>query len=338
MNNKEYFSINPEDLKDKTVFSFNLHIFNPHNEKYHLFLHSSSPLDDAKIDLLNFIIEKNGELLVSKKQKKTFLRFFGYNENDIESLAKKVKHPDEEEWEKYVDLLDKHDDFNDKQAFNHLFESENFTPLLERVRLEIMAISPSISPTVSLARKLVKHHAKKITLTNKILVLAYFICKVSKITDPESLGALTCAVYFHHLGYTQLNNRILHRKQMELSDDQRRDFEKHPGLSLHLIDKMGLPLDRKVISIIEEHHERFDGSGFPHKKQGGSIEPLALILGAASHIIEMYEKRIVDQDDKLKSIINFITKDISSAGLEKSFGDTILNSLEYLTINLTQEN
>lgn len=56
-------------------------------------------------------------------------------------------------------------------------------------------------------------------------------------------------------------------------------YQQHPNLSAKLLEPLGLGSD--VLEIIRDHHEHFDGSGYPLKKSRHEVHPLALILSVA---------------------------------------------------------
>lgn len=56
-------------------------------------------------------------------------------------------------------------------------------------------------------------------------------------------------------------------------------YEQHPTMSVQLLDRLGLPV--AVTRAIEDHHERWDGHGFPAGKAGDKISLLGRIVATA---------------------------------------------------------
>ena len=56
-------------------------------------------------------------------------------------------------------------------------------------------------------------------------------------------------------------------------------YEQHPTMSVQLLDRLGLPV--AVTRAIEDHHERWDGHGFPAGKAGDEISLLGRIVATA---------------------------------------------------------
>ncbi len=62
-------------------------------------------------------------------------------------------------------------------------------------------------------------------------------------------------------------------------------YERHPELSVRLLDRLELP--EAVVAGILDHHERWDGSGFPGGKSGAAIARAARIFATA----DMYARQ-----------------------------------------------
>ncbi len=106
--------------------------------------------------------------------------------------------------------------------------------------------------------------------------------------------ALACL--FHDIGKMSLDPALSAMKVDEMNDDQLLEYRKHPELGLELID--GNPLiNNSVKQIILQHHEHFDGTGFPFAKRGSKILMLSNIVCLADnfvHIIQDEDKKPVE--------------------------------------------
>jgi HD-GYP domain-containing protein (c-di-GMP phosphodiesterase class II) len=89
-----------------------------------------------------------------------------------------------------------------------------------------------------------------------------------------AIGCAMCDV-----GMTELPAELLHTPQ-KLTDKQRRIIEAHPKLGAAMVAESG-EVDFEILAIIENHHERLDGSGYPRGMVGASIPLLARIAGLA---------------------------------------------------------
>ena len=95
----------------------------------------------------------------------------------------------------------------------------------------------------------------------------------------ETLEKLDLAALFHDLGLLGCDSRLQGRQRRpgQLSSDELEQIEHHPNLSAQLVKF--LPHD--VTEAIRQHHEYFDGSGYPGQLAGDRISHLARILSVA---------------------------------------------------------
>jgi HD-GYP domain-containing protein (c-di-GMP phosphodiesterase class II) len=217
-----------------------------------------------------------------------------------------------------------------KEEFNLALEQKNFTALIEKTRIEVMAFNINKSHTVSLAIYLCEKLLHEDNMTNRIVAFSYLFAKNCDIKDESALGILICAAFMHHLGLTQIDRDLAFKPVISISDDDKKIYRRHPGLAQHLLKKCGIELDDRVLDIINQHHERFEGGGYPDSKKGAHLDPLALFLAVSSHIFEYAEGYINEQKMSIKAVIMNIKNKTLSAGLELDFGNTIYENLSFL--------
>ncbi|MCR5145019.1 MAG: HD-GYP domain-containing protein [Lachnospiraceae bacterium] len=94
----------------------------------------------------------------------------------------------------------------------------------------------------------------------------------------EDLNTLTIAGLLHDIGKTKIPEEILN-KQDRLTDEEYQIIKKHAldGYKM-LKDK---PFDTRIKLAALQHHERFDGSGYPRGLDGDEIDGFASIIAIA---------------------------------------------------------
>lgn len=95
---------------------------------------------------------------------------------------------------------------------------------------------------------------------------------------PAQLRELGLAGLFHDVGKTGIADGILN-KPGPLSPTEFAAIRTHPSLGQHLL--AGLQLSESVLRGVAEHHERFDGSGYPRGLAGAAIHPWGRMLSLA---------------------------------------------------------
>ena len=82
----------------------------------------------------------------------------------------------------------------------------------------------------------------------------------------------------HDVGKMSVDGKVL-RKQGPLDDDERAEMNQHPFFGYRILE----PSDRlqMAASIALNHHERWDGSGYPNRRRGEEIPVEARIVALA---------------------------------------------------------
>lgn len=95
----------------------------------------------------------------------------------------------------------------------------------------------------------------------------------------HELDMLTLAALFHDIGKTQIPEEVLN-KQGKLTDQEFALIRQHPLLGSKLLKKIP-KLDARIPFAALQHHERFDGSGYPRGLTGDEIDDFAAIIAIA---------------------------------------------------------
>ena len=96
------------------------------------------------------------------------------------------------------------------------------------------------------------------------------------------------AALLHDIGKVGVPSAILD-KPSKLSDDEYRIIKRHPGLGVKIIAP--IKAFKELIPIVGQHHERFDGSGYPNGLSGEDILLEARIMAVADVVEAMASHR-----------------------------------------------
>ncbi|HVS59252.1 MAG TPA: HD domain-containing phosphohydrolase [Gemmatimonadaceae bacterium] len=110
--------------------------------------------------------------------------------------------------------------------------------------------------------------------------VAFFACVLADSTgmDSRSLFWLRLGALLHDIGKIIVPTEVLN-KAGELNEEEWAIMKRHPEAGLELVADIDFPGD--VRSIIRNHHERWDGRGYPDGLAGGEIPSSARILCVA---------------------------------------------------------
>ena len=119
-------------------------------------------------------------------------------------------------------------------------------------------------------------------------ILAALIAQELKFSRPRLLPVIAGAL-LHDVGMLRLPKEILD-KQGDLSREERRQVKAHPVHSYTIISKeLFYPGDAGPIGL--QHHERWDGQGYPRRLAGADIEIGARIISVADAFEAMVSQK-----------------------------------------------
>ncbi|HEY3346161.1 MAG TPA: HD domain-containing phosphohydrolase, partial [Nitrospirota bacterium] len=116
-----------------------------------------------------------------------------------------------------------------------------------------------------------KGHSERVTL------LAMMMAEEMGLPDDRK-QALQHAGVLHDIGKIGISMSILN-KNGKLTGEEYDVVKDHPTIGEKILDPITFLKDVKV--IVGEHHERYDGKGYPHQKKGEELSMEARILAVA---------------------------------------------------------
>jgi HD-GYP domain-containing protein (c-di-GMP phosphodiesterase class II) len=137
----------------------------------------------------------------------------------------------------------------------------------------------------------------------------------------------------HDLGKVKIPTHILNNPG-GLSDEEYEEIKKHPGYGLELLlaghVKVHPSLDIKVIArIIHEHHENWNGEGYPSKIREDDIHPMARACTIADFFDAITTKRSYNQVMHIADAMNVMRK-FRGVKLEPALYDLFEKSVDFV--------
>ncbi len=172
--------------------------------------------------------------------------------------------------ETFIEILDKHKiPFDTKTAKNLVSKLQNKgTAKQGKSTKELLysvvdTISQSYAPNT------------REDMTKDKVYLATLVAKRMELNSAD-IDKLKLAILLYDIGNTMIPPEILN-KTSPLSDEDKEKINKHPIIAAQKILK---PIAKvaDIIPIIEQHHENWDGSGYPSKKKGEEIPVISQII------------------------------------------------------------
>ena len=113
------------------------------------------------------------------------------------------------------------------------------------------------------------HHSLNVS------VLAIMLGKKIKLTAPE-MHDLGVAALFHDIGKNQIEKKVL-KKKPPLTRAEQAVIQLHPQYGVDILSKGGIR-DTVVLRAVMEHHESWNGTGYPAHLKGEQIGKFARII------------------------------------------------------------
>jgi putative nucleotidyltransferase with HDIG domain len=92
------------------------------------------------------------------------------------------------------------------------------------------------------------------------------------------LDTLCQAALLHDIGMIRIPKEVL-KKTGTLSDEEKQVMQMHPKHSFDILQTFGFPAE--TCTIVIEHHERYDGTGYPNQLTNDKVHTMAKIIAVS---------------------------------------------------------
>jgi len=123
--------------------------------------------------------------------------------------------------------------------------------------------------------------------------------------DNETKNIIFRAGVLHDIGKIGISDSILHKKE-KLTDEEWQVIKNHPQDSIKILEPLKFLSTER--NIILQHHERWDGRGYPCGLRGEEIPREALILAVADAFDAMNSRRSYREPLTREATINELKK------------------------------
>lgn len=291
---RKYKQIKMIDVEPETQLPFRLWAYLPQNKRF-LVMNPEGSVSVAKFNKLTSCGIKS--VFIEIDEVKEFYRFVAER---LASLGK----PGPSETER-SEILKK----NVRNLFQSLLDSSNS-------KQDFQSGRDLLDQTLGIVQALVE---KKLSLDFQTLLIeldeahsdfyshSHFVSSIAcllslgtGIGNPEDLAL---AGLFHDLGLSRLFDQVSIFDFEKLNEKQKEIYVGHPQRSLNLLKEKKMTVTPIVSEMIEKHHERADGKGFPAGLAGHKI-PLEAQLLAYADAFESCLRTAVRAEDKLPKVIH----------------------------------
>lgn len=119
---------------------------------------------------------------------------------------------------------------------------------------------------------------------------------------PKTLESVAMASMFHDIGKTKLPESITNKSEEEMTDEELLAYQEHPNLSFEILEGCK-GVSNSVCQMVLQHHEAYDGSGYPRGVKGSKILLVANIICLVDDFVHLMENQGVGPIDTAKMIL-----------------------------------
>ncbi len=116
-------------------------------------------------------------------------------------------------------------------------------------------------------------HVKRVTEFTYKLAILYGM-------DEKEAKELKDASSLHDIGKLAIKDNLLHKEEA-LSKAEYKEIQRHAQLGVVMLEESKLPLFETAKIVAGQHHERYDGTGYPNRLKGKKIHIYGRIVALA---------------------------------------------------------
>ncbi len=169
-------------------------------------------------------------------------------------------------------------------------------------------------------------HSKETHLhVKRVSEFAYLLATLYGLEEDEAL-MLKNASSLHDIGKLGITDNILHKKA-KLSAREFAEIKKHTTIGADMLTHSNLPLFKVASTICLEHHEKFDGTGYPKKLKGEQISIYGRIVAIADVFDALSFKRAYKDAWSQEDVLGYI-KSMRNKAFDPVLVDLFFEHLE----------
>jgi len=186
-------------------------------------------------------------------------------ETTTNKLIKDVRRQD-----KIMARSDKRQQLEYDELQNKLEEVKNLQKEIEDTQKEVVFTMGAIGESRS---KETGNHVKRVAQYSKILALHYGL-------DERESEMLKQASPMHDIGKVAIPDSVLN-KPGRFNEEERKVMDTHAQLGYDMLKMSDRPLLKMAATVAYEHHEKWNGKGYPNKLKGEEIHIYGRITALA---------------------------------------------------------
>jgi len=134
--------------------------------------------------------------------------------------------------------------------------------------------------------------------------ICHLLAQASGMPDDET-AVLMHAAPMHDIGKIATPDAVL-LKPGRLTPEEWEIMKQHPEVGLSILDGSSRPILKAAAVIAHQHHEKYDGTGYPQGLKGEAIHPYARIVAVADVFDALSHKRCYKDAWPLEQVTGYL--------------------------------
>jgi response regulator RpfG family c-di-GMP phosphodiesterase len=155
--------------------------------------------------------------------------------------------------------------------------------------------------------------------------ICYLLAEKSGMDEDET-AVLTHASPMHDIGKIATPDAVL-LKPGKLTPEEWVIMKQHPEVGLSILDGSQRPILKAAAVIAHQHHEKFDGTGYPQGLKGDEIHKYARIVAVADVFDALMHKRVYKDAWPVDQVIDHL-REVSGKHLDPQYVDVLIQNID----------
>lgn len=267
------------DLQPNSTLDFDVNVYLPMNNKYVRYINEGSDISGDKINKLK--TRQMNSVFVTIDQMDKFYDYsatklieLGNADNDSMSETERKERLESSVRDLFTGI------FNTDASQSTVAEGKEFLAGTKRIVETYIEKSNPAEWYTKLTKALGETTDSYSHATN-VSTMASLISIGLGQGNPQELAI---AGLYHDIGLADVPSEIQSKPEEEWTDDERKLYQMHPEYSVRIIKEKKIIVPASVHTAIAQHHERFDGKGYPNQIAGFKLKMDSQILSLADQL------------------------------------------------------
>lgn len=284
---KLYRQVKVIDLKSDSVLDFDTYIYLPVNNKHIKFSKATKKIEGQKIQKLKET--STGSLFVSHDE---LSKFYQYTAKLLKEMGSSETLSETEKTERLHSAV--------RDLFSGMFTDtsagiDSGKKVVEDCQ-NIIKSYLTAGKSDSWYERILNASSKGSDIYSKATNVSTYAALFGMALGLKTVEDIALAGLLHDIGLARVPYEILRKSPDQWTPEEKAIYQQHPEFSIELIKERKLIVSDLVYKIIQQHHEKFSGTGFPKAYSGGRICIEAQLIALA----DLFEDMIATAPGKVK--------------------------------------